>query len=165
MSRIWTCYSSFSLWYLSVPAMASCHSPANKHPWFLPMPCPTCTQLFNPLRIPFLEAVLPILKLHVPSGMRRLFPISEFPNFILHWGSRSQLFCKEAVEAVGLQFSLFYVERPKPLMVLFAFLKGPWPSRAESSCISGKQVPLRGLKWVIHKVMYSKSSGTCFAPC
>lgn len=46
--------------------------------------------------------------------------------------------------------------------MLFAFLKGPWPSGAESSCISGKQVPLRGLKWVIHKVMYSKSSGACF---
>lgn len=148
---------------VSLP-MASCHSPANKCPWFPPMPSFTSTQIFNPLRIPVLEAVLPILKLHVPSGMRSLISISKFPNFLLHWGSHSKLFCEEAVQAVEMQFNVFYVGRSKPLMLLLAFWKGPWPSGAESTCISGKQVPLRGLKWIIHKVLYSKSSCACFAP-
>lgn len=66
--------------------MASCHSSANKCPWFLPVPSPPCTQLFNPWRVPFLDAALPIFKLHVAAGMRRLFPISKFPNFLLPWG-------------------------------------------------------------------------------
>lgn len=133
---------------------ASDHFPANKRPWFLPVPYPTCTLLFNPLKIPFIEAALPILKLHVLSGMRSLFPVSKFPIFLLNWGSHSQLYLKEAVEAVVIQFIFIYVRRSKPLMMLLVFLKHPWPSGAESSCISGKQVPLR----------YSRSSSKWCTP-
>lgn len=117
------------------------------------MPYPTCTLLFNPLKIPVIEAALPILKLHVLSGMRSLFPISEFLIFLPNWVSHSQLYFKEAIEVVVMQFIFFYVRRSKPLMMLLAFLKHPWPSGAESSCISGKQVPLRynrsSSKWYI----------------
>lgn len=135
------CYSSFSLWYLSLSANG--HFFANKCPWFLSMPYLTCTLLFNLLKIPFIEAALPSLKLHDLPGMRSLFPISEFLIFLLDWGNHSQLFFKETVEAVVVWFIFFYVRRSKPLMMLLALLKDPWPSGSESSCISGKQVPLR----------------------
>lgn len=150
MTRI--CYSSFSLWCLSLSANGHFH--ANKYPWFLPVPYPTCTLLFNPLKIPFLEASLSILKLHALSSLRSLFPISKFLIFLLNWGSHSQLFFKEAVVVVVMQFIFFYVRRSKPEMMLLAFLKHPLPSGTESSCISGKLVPLR----------YSRSSSKWCTP-
>lgn len=86
--------------------------------------------------------------------MRSLFPITKFLIFLLTWGSHSQLYYKEAVVAVVMWFIFFYVRRSKPLMMLLAFLRHPLPSGAESSCILGKQVPLR----------YSRSSSKWCTP-
>lgn len=68
---------------ISMP-MISCHFPGNKYTWFLVMSFPTCTQLFNPLSFPFVEAVIPVLKTGVflqawgTSFLYQNFPISFY---------------------------------------------------------------------------------------